>query len=415
MTPYPKMVKVRQKFNRPIINNVMEEVYRKFNQEKIQQSIHPGANVAIAVGSRGIANLKDVVIAIVNKVKERGGVPFLVPAMGSHGGATAKGQEDILRDFGFGPDEIGAPIHSSMEVVQIGTVEENIPVYFDRLASEADAIIVINRVKPHTNFKSDIESGIFKMMTVGLGKQKGASVIHSHGIYGLKHLIPTMGELILEKMPIAFGLALVENAYDETAIIEAIVPDELMETEKRLLIQAKAMMPSLPSDKIDILLVEEMGKNISGTGMDPNIIGRIYVLGQEEPEHPNIKYISVLDLTLESHGNATGIGYADLTTQRLVDKMDLNAMYTNLITAVFPNLAKIPITLQTEQEVVDVAIKFMEPVSVENISIVRIRNTLALHEIEVSEVLWDVIKNNSNFEKISNPTEMMFNNQRELQ
>eukprot|EP00130_Batrachochytrium_dendrobatidis_P008625 XP_006683500.1 hypothetical protein BATDEDRAFT_93261 [Batrachochytrium dendrobatidis JAM81] len=401
------MVKIRQKFEAPRIDNIVDYLNDKLNQEKALQSIQPGQRVAIAVGSRGIDNIKEVVTTVVKKVQERKAVPFLIPAMGSHGGATAEGQEQILLDYELGQEHTGAPIHSSMECVQIGTVSDNIPVYFDLLASEADAIIVINRVKPHTNFKSDIESGILKMMTVGLGKQKGASVIHSHGIFGLKNLIPEMGKLVLEKMPIAFGVALVENAYDETAIIEILEPENLIEKEKNLLRKAKQLMPSLPVDDIDILLVEEMGKNISGTGMDPNIIGRIYVRGQEEPIRPDIKYIGVLDLTAESHGNACGIGYADLTTQALVDKINLDDTYMNLITAVFPNLAKIPITLPSEQELVNVALGFMEPLPIDEIRIVKVKNTLLLQEVEVSEAIWEEIKNDSRFELV-NPSNTMY-------
>ncbi|MEH7238838.1 lactate racemase domain-containing protein [Bacillus sp. JJ1562] len=415
MNSYPKMVKIRQTFNNNKIENIVDEITRELSQEHIKAKIHPGAKIAIAVGSRGIANLKDVVKTVVNHIKELGGEPFLVPAMGSHGGATSEGQKKILLDYGLSPENIGAPIYSSMEVVQIGTVGDHIPVYFDRNASEADAIIVINRVKPHTNFKSDIESGVIKMLTVGLGKQKGAEVIHSHGIYGLKNLIPEMGKLIIEKMPIAFGLALVENAYDELTIIKTIPAEDLIEVEKKLLVKAKSLMPSLPSNEIDILLVDEMGKNISGTGMDPNIIGRIYVRGQEEPKHPDIKYIGVFDLTPESHGNAIGIGYADLTTQQLVDNIDLNYTYMNTITSVFPTLAKIPITLQTERELVDVAIQFLQTVQMDDLLIVRIRNTLSLDELEVSEALWEKIKDNQNFEQIGPPYEMKFNNQGELQ
>jgi Lactate racemase N-terminal domain len=415
MNTYPKLVKIRQKFNNDKIENIADEITRELNLEHIKKTIQPGAKIAIAVGSRGIANLKEVVKNVVRIVREQGGEPFLVPAMGSHGGATSEGQKQILLDYGLSPDEIGAPIHSSMEVVQIGTVGDNIPVYFDQIASEADAIIVINRIKPHTNFKSDIESGIIKMLTVGLGKQKGASVIHSHGIYGLKNLIPEMGKLVIEKMPIAFGLALVENAYDELTLIKAIPAEDLIEVEKELLIKAKSLMPSLPLNEIDILLVDEMGKNISGTGMDPNIIGRIYVRGQEEPKHPDIKYIGVFDLTPESHGNAIGIGYADLTTQQLVDKIDLDYTYMNTITSVFPALAKIPITLQTERELVDVSIQFLQTVQMDDLLIVRIHNTLSLDELEVSEALWERIKDNPRFELIGTPSEMKFNHQGELQ
>ncbi|WP_179151841.1 lactate racemase domain-containing protein [Oceanobacillus senegalensis] len=408
MDRYPKMVKIRQHFDNRKIDDVKAELSSQLSQDHIRHRLHQGDKVAIAVGSRGIDNLVDVVTTVIKHVKERGAFPFLVPAMGSHGGATDKGQEQILRDYGLIPEVIGAPIYSSMEVTQLGTVEKDIPVYFDKSASEADAIIVVNRVKPHTNFKSDIESGILKMMTVGLGKQKGASTIHSHGIYGLKTLIPKMAEVILEKMPISYSIALVENAYDRTAICQVIEPENLIETEKDLLVKAKQLMPSLPTDDLDILLVEEMGKNISGTGMDPNIIGRIYVRGQEEPKKPDINYIGVFDLTMESHGNACGIGYADLTTKRLVDKINYHDTYMNLITAVFPHLAKIPITLSSDKEVVDVALQFMKPKKASDVTIVRVKNTLDLHDIEVSESLWKKIKDISHFEQLRPARDLEF-------
>jgi hypothetical protein len=406
MKTYPKMIKVKQTFHAPHVENVIAETSDQLRL--VLKRIQPGDKVAIAVGSRGIDNLTTVVSTIVQQIKCVGGFPFIVPAMGSHGGATDQGQEEVLASYGITLDNVGAPIRSSMDVIQLGTVDDGVPVYFDRMASEADAIVVVNRVKPHTNFKSDIESGLVKMMSVGLGKHKGASVIHSHGVSGLKNLIPKMGKLILEKMPIAFGVALVENAYDQTARIVAVEPEKWIETEQELLVEAKGLMASLPSDNIDVLLVEEMGKNISGTGMDTNIIGRMYVRGQEEPVSPNISYIGVLDLTTESHGNAIGIGYADLTTRRLVDKLDSHYTYTNVITAVFPQLAKIPITLGTDRELVEVSLQFMASKNPENVRLVRIRNTLDLGEIEVSEAIWQELKENPQFEALSELREIVF-------
>ncbi|MBT2689381.1 DUF2088 domain-containing protein [Bacillus sp. ISL-47] len=410
MKEYPNLIKIRQKFYAPKIENAEAETAKELNRKEISERIRPGANVAIAVGSRGIANLQTVVRTIVTKVKEAGANPFIIPAMGSHGGATDKGQEEVLHSYGITPEKVGAPICSSMEVVEIGRTRDSIPVYIDKFASEADAVIVVNRIKPHTNFKSEIESGICKMLTIGLGKHIGASHIHSFGIYGLKNLIPEMSQVLIEKMPISFGIAIIENAYDETAYIQAIEAEKLLETEKKLLLTAKELMASLPSDNIDILIVDEMGKNISGTGMDTNIIGRIYVRGQEEPDSPDIRFIGVLDLTEETNGNAIGIGYADLTTRRLTGKINFDYTYTNVITAAFPQLAKVPITLKNDRELMDVALKFVEPKKADEIRMVRIKNTLELAEIEVSEALWNELKKNDRFELlVPGPYPMVFN------
>lgn len=408
MSEFPKMICVRQKFPAPKLEEVTATTAAQLDNLGVTERIAPGSTVAVAVGSRGIANLSAIVGTVVGKIKSKGAYPCIVPAMGSHGGATAKGQEEVLASYGITSEGVGAPVHSSMEVVQLGTVDDGVPVYFDKLASEADSIILVNRVKPHTNFQSDLESGLTKMATVGLGKHAGATIIHSHGIYGLKHLIPQMTELVLESKPNIFGVAIVENAYEQTARVVAVQPETLVGTEKRLLLEAKELMASLPSDSIDVLLIEEMGKNISGTGTDTNIIGRIYVRGQEEPETPDINYIGVLDITSESHGNAIGIGYADLTTRRLVENIDFYATYTNATTAVFPALAKIPITLETDRELAEVAMSFMEPKPPDEVRLVRIRNTLDLELVEVSEALWKELANKSEFQALSELRELTF-------
>jgi hypothetical protein len=408
MNAYPAMVKVKQDFRAPKVANVASETAAQLSRKQIVGRISPGSKVAIAVGSRGIADLATIVGVITREVKLAGGDPMIVPAMGSHGGATARGQEEILANYGITPENVGAPVRSSMDVVKVGEVEGGIPVYFDRIASESDHIVVVNRVKPHTNFKSDLESGLMKMLTIGLGKHEGAKTIHSHGVAGLKNLIPQTGQFLLETMPVVFGVAIVENAYEQTARVAAIPAEELVETEKRLLVEAKHLMASLPSGNIDVLLIEEMGKNISGTGMDPNIIGRIYVRGEEEPQWPDIAYIGVLDLTTESHGNAIGLGYADLTTRRLVDKVDYPATYTNSITAVFPSLAKVPITLDTDQQLVEVALKFMEPKRPEEVRLVQIRSTLNLETVEVSEALWRELEGNPRYNPLTEPRQMVF-------
>ena len=330
-------------------------------------------------------------------LKENSAKPFLIPAMGSHGGGTSEGQLEILTSLKITENSIGAPILSSMEVVEIGKSSFGFPVLVDKHAAEADGIIVVNRVKPHTEFEGPIESGLIKMMAIGMGKHKGCLQVHKQTVnYGYREVIPEIGRVILEKLPILLGVALVENVYDETAVIKAIPPSQFLIEEERLLINAKRLMARLPFDKIDILIVDEMGKNISGTGLDTNVIGRIMFIGEKEPESPKITRIVVLDLTEESHGNAIGIGLADFTTQGLVDKIDPIATFTNAIAAVTPEKGRIPITLKTHREAVETAFATIREVDSEKARVIHIKNTQKIAELDVSEALLEEIKGKEN-------------------
>lgn len=408
----PKMVRIRQKFARPICADVTSEV-----KKEVAQFLHKlpsGARVAIAVGSRGISNIREVAAAVVQEMKRGGAKPFIVPAMGSHGGATAEGQEKVLQVYGINEHSVGAPIVSSMEVIKIGSLNNNIPVYFDKNASQADAIIPINRIKPHTDFHDEIESGIAKIMVIGLGKHKGALSIHKDGASGLRQIIPAAARLITEKMPIFFGVAMVENAYHETALIEAIGRDELEEKEKKLLLKAKELMPHLPSDKIDVLIVEEMGKDISGAGMDTNIIGRMMILGEKEPSSPQIKRIVVLDLSQETHGNAAGLGLADFITKKLFKKMNYEDSLVNILTARFIIRGKIPITLNNDRQAIEIALDTCWGVQSERARVVRIKNTLRLAEVYISEALTEELTGRDDIEVIGKLEEMKFDKEGNL-
>ena len=290
--------------------------------------------VAITAGSRGIANMPLILRACGDAIREVGGDPFIVPAMGSHGGATADGQRDLLASYGIIRENVGMPVVSSMDVQQIGAVDD-MPVYTSTTALEADHVLLINRVKPHTDFRGSIESGLAKICAIGLGKQQGAQTIHSYGTRGLRDLMPRAARVVVEKTgKVIGGLAILENAYDRTARVEFVEPDGIgAEAEIALQASAKDLMCSLPFDKLDVLIVDEMGKNISGTGMDTNILGRMFVPGVAEPDRPRITAVVVLDLTYESHGNAIGVGLADVTTERLASSIDWQATYMNSYTA----------------------------------------------------------------------------------
>ncbi len=389
----PKFVKVHQRFPVTQVENVEKEVADQF--ASVNPEIKPGAQIGITAGSRGICNMSRVIAQLVKEVKDRGGVPFIIPAMGSHGGATAEGQKEVLAGYGITEETMGAPIRATMEVVEIGSLEGGQSVYMDKYAMEADGLIVVNRIKPHTDFHGLIESGLMKVMAIGLGKKIGAESIHAYGVYGLKNHIPQVARVMLEKSAVIMGLGLVENAYDKTAKIIGIAPEKIEETEKQVVVDAKELMPKLPFDRLDLLVVNEIGKNISGTGMDTNIIGRLQIRGEKEPESPFIYRIVALDLTEESHGNATGIGLADAISQKLSDKVDKSITDPNIITSGFLSRGAIPVTLPSDEETIKVAIQSCaNPVPPEQLQMVIIKNTLELAEIYVSEGLLEQVRKN---------------------
>ena len=413
---YPKMYRIRQIFDVPKTDNIEETLSQELNSLQISSLIKEGAHIAITAGSRGIANIDRILKHLVHILKENSAKPFLIPAMGSHGGGTAEGQLEVLKTLNITESSIGAPIVSSMEVVEIGRSSFGFPVLVDKHAAEADGIIVVNRVKPHTEFEGPIESGLMKMMAIGMGKHKGCLQVHKQTVnYGYKEVIPEIGRVILEKLPILFGVALVENVYDETAVIKAIPPSQFLIEEERLLVKAKRLMARLPFDKIDILIVDEMGKNISGTGLDTNVIGRIMFIGEKEPESPKITRIVVLDLTEESHGNAIGIGLADYTAQRLVAKIDLVATSTNAIAAVTPEKGRIPIALKTDRESVETAFTTIREVDPEKARVVHIKNTLEIAEFDVSEALLEEVKGKENLKLKKELGTISFDSQENLQ
>jgi len=348
--------------------------------------------VAITAGSRGVANMPAILRACGDAIREAGGDPFIVPAMGSHGGATAEGQRDLLASYGITRETVGMPVVSSMDVQQIGAVDE-VPVYTSTTALEADHVLLVNRVKPHTDFRGKIESGLAKICAIGLGKQLGAQTIHSYGTRGLAELMPRAARCVVEKTgKIIGGLAILENAYDKTARVEFVEPEGIgAEGEEALQARAKDLMCSLPFEALDVLIVDEMGKNISGTGMDTNILGRMFVPGVLEPDHPRITAIVVLNLTEESHGNAIGIGLADVTTERLASRIDWQATYMNSYTSGISGLlrSRLPCVLPNDRAAIATAIRMCGQPDLGKLRLARIENTLLAAQVEFSQILRD--------------------------
>ncbi|MBU7319871.1 lactate racemase domain-containing protein [Paenibacillus oleatilyticus] len=410
--PIPQMVRIRQKFDGTRLDRPTEDLERELAKPGAIDRIKPGQQVAVAVGSRGVANIAAFTRTTIDAIKRAGAHPFIVPCMGSHGGATAEGQKEVLHHLGVTEEAMGAPIRSTMEVVQIDQLPNGLPVYVDKYAYEADAIVVINRVKPHTAFRGKIESGIMKMISIGLGKQKGAEACHQLGFKYMAENVPAMARIMLDKLPILFGVALVENAYDETCIVEVLPAAQVEEREMVLLEIAKARLPKILFDQIDVLVIDYIGKNISGDGMDPNITGRYptpYAHGG-----PDVSKMVVLDTTPETKGNANGVGTADFTTQRLVDKMDLAATYANGLTSTVCAPTKIATTLENDLYAIKAAVKTCNILDYTQCRLVRIRDTLHLGEIEISVNLLEEAKLHPDIEILTDPYDLSFNSEGNL-
>jgi len=403
------MVRVRQRFADEHIDDVAAVIRSQMAEVGLAARLRPGARVAITAGSRGIFQIDRITRAVVDAVREAGGKPFIVPAMGSHGGATAEGQREVLAGYGITESSMDCPILSSMETVVLGMTPGGATVHMDKNAYNADHTIVVGRVKAHTAFRGPIESGLCKMIAVGLGKQRGAEEMHARG---LGENIPAAAALAIEKANILLGVAIVENSYDHTHTIRVVPPERIHDTDRELLVLANSLLPRVPFDALDTLIVDWMGKNISGSGMDYNIIGMWRRIGG--PRIPDYKRIVVLDLTPESHGNGLGVGAADFTTKKLVQKLDLRKMYMNCLTSNAIDAGKIPITLDTDREAIEAAIKSAGVRHGDDARVVRIKSTLHLDELQVSEALLDEVRRNPNLEIIGEPEPMRFDEQGNL-
>jgi hypothetical protein len=406
------MVEVRQKIPSPRLEDFVSAIREELKNVGLSAKVQPGAKIAITAGSRGIAHLPEIMATVVEEVKKVGGEPFLITAMGSHGGATPEGQIAVLRSLGVTPERVGAPIRATMEVDAIGRLDNGTPVYVDRNALTADGIIVVGRVKPHTDFKDTIESGLMKMMVIGLGKQRGAEMIHRFKSEGFHRLLPQAARLIMKQAPITVGLAIVENAWHQIAVIKAVTPENMESEEMNLLAKAKSLLGRIPFKEIDVLIVEEIGKEISGTGMDTNVTGKFWLPGEHDPLAPDIKRIVVLDLTEATHGNAIGIGLADITTQKVVSKIDYQAMFVNVLTSGNAITGKTPVFLPNDRDAITMALHVCGAITPHTAKIVRIKNTQNLEQMWISESLYQAVKANPELQKTlelhGEPREMQF-------
>ena len=409
--PYPKMLRIRQQFERPRVNDVSLAVRNALEPLDLGRTIRPGQSVALTAGSRGIANIPVVLRGVAGFLKDLGARPFLVPAMGSHGGGTAEGQRKILESYGITEEFVGAPIRASMEVVSLGTTGEGFPVVLDRHASEADHIGVVARIKPHTGYHGTIESGLLKMMMIGLGKHAGALAYHRILLeYPFDQVVRAVSRTIRARAPIAFGLGLVENAYDETAHLEAVRPEDSERREEQMLILAKGWLARLPFRQADLLVVDEIGKDISGSGMDTNVVGRkrAFRMALAPEDQPVMRQIFVRGLSERTHGNAAGIGNADFTTTRLIRAMNYRATVINCLTAGYPEGANLPVHFETDREVLDAALAIIGTRQAQDARIQRIRNTLCLEEMEISEPCLDEQGKVNSFAAIGSASALAF-------
>lgn len=407
---FPRMIRIRQKFDAHRLFDIPGEVQKQLASLQLASKIQAGQSVAITAGSRGIAHIDQIIKAAVDHVKSLGGVPFIVPAMGSHGGGTAAGQTQILEHYGITPEKMGCELRASMETVIVDRTPQGIPVHFDKYASQADHVLIVGRIKPHTGFVGDVESGLHKMMLIGLGKHEGAKIYHrAIADYSFMEIVTAVGASVIKKCRIAGGIGIVENAYDETALIEAVPPEQFLPRETALLKLAIQWLPRLPFPFCDLLIIDRIGKNISGTGMDTNVIGRKYNdHAATDRDYVRCKRIFVRGLTEETHGNATGIGLAEFTNQRTADAVDRKITAINCITGLHPTAAMIPIAFETDRDAITNALHTCGLVEPPHAKVIQIPNTLHLAEVMVSEAYLPEIVERADLEQISEPLEMDF-------
>jgi len=406
--------RVSQVFENKKIDNISEKIFQELKRIKFNEKIKPGMQIGITVGSRGIDNLELIIKTVIQRVKECGGSPCIIAAMGSHGGAAVEGQLSILASYGITEEKMGVPVRVTDEVIELGKLKNGLPVFCNKIAYSVDGIIVINRIKVHTAFKSDIESGLCKMLAVGLGGHKGASLVHSLGVKGLSDYMVKFAEVIIQKAPILCGIGILENGYDKTYKIVLANPEDFKEVDRKLLKESKKILPRLPVSNIDLLAIEEIGKNISGTGMDTNVVGGISGFPKGSFYPPKIKETLLLDLTPESHGNAHGVGLATAITQRLYDKIDFKATYINSITSGFLYKSRIPMIFTTEEEAFKNCLSVLGNLPGTKPRIIIIKNTLKLNKMFVSEPVWEEIKDRKNISPLGNWEELKFDNEGKL-
>lgn len=403
---FPEMAEVRQDFEGEGLKDCRGALIHELERSGLKRAVKPGMRIAVTAGSRGIHNMDLYIKTIGNYLKELGSDPFIVPAMGSHGGATSEGQAALLAEYGITEEKMCMPVKSSMEAVQVGSLDDGMPVYLSREAYSADGIVLINRVKPHTQFRGKYESGLMKILSIGLGKQVGAETYHACGLDELPRIIEETGRYLLEKCNVVLGVAVLENAFEETSLIKALDKKEIPEQEPLLLEKAKASMARIKFHDLDVLIVDKVGKNYSGAGMDTNITGRF--INEKLKIIPISKRLVSLDLSEETNGNGIGIGIGDVTTKRIVDKLDRTAMYMNCITAGVSEPSRIPMYFDNDREAIAAAIKLIGEKGTDDLRIVRISNTLELERIQISKSMLGEAEALEGVTVLSAPRAMVF-------
>ena len=406
ITP-PRMIRIRQTFPLRTVGNIDQAVQQQLRQDKITSLVKPGMRIAVGVGSRGMASIKEIARKVVRELQQQGAIPFIIPAMGSHGGATDEGQREVLASLGVTESYCGCPIHSSMETVEVGRLADGMPVLIDKHAAQADGIVVINRIKAHSGFVGANESGLVKMLTIGLGKQQGADACHARGWPEMARLVVEMARVKLAKCPILFGVATYENAEDQVAEIITLTASEMIEEEQKILVKAKQARPRILLNPLDVLIVDQLGKEFSGSGMDPYITGRAAtpcLTGMPA----KVASLAVLDVSDYSHGNCSGMGIADITTRRLFDKIDFTHTYANTLTSRAPNSSKIPLVMANDRLAIKAAIQVCSVPEMDRLRIVRIPNTGHLGEIQISEALLKEAQQHPNIKILGNSFTMNF-------
>lgn len=404
--PIPRMCRVRQKFVRDGIEDVAAVLREKLRDERLKGRIRPGMRVVMTGSSRQIANMPLILKELAAFVREQGGEPYIIPAMGSHGGATDEGQKALLEGYGISEEYCGCPIVSSMETVRVGELPDGDEVRMDKFAHEADAVIVVGRIKAHTAFRGPYESGLVKMMAIGMGKRAGADSLHRAGFGVMGERLPQYAKVVFDNCHVIFGVAPIENEFDQTCRIEVIPAEDIFEREPELLRYAKSRLPRIMLPETDVLLVREIGKNFSGSGMDPNVTGTFgtpYASGGIRKQR-----VVVLDLSEQTHGNFIGLGMADTTTKRAFEKLDTNAAYFNMLTSTVLCVGKIPMVLEDDRLAIQAALKTLTQVDREHIRMVYLKNTLSLETIMVSEALLDQVRGRDDMEILEQPHPLSF-------
>ena len=410
--PIPGMCRVRQRFDRDGISDVAAVLREKLNDEKLKARIRPGMRVVLTGSSRQIANMPLILKKLAAFVRAQGGEPCIIPAMGSHGGATAEGQKALLEGYGITEDYCGCPILSSMETVRVGQLPDGDEVRMDRFAHEADAVSVVGRIKAHTAFRGTYESGLVKMMAIGMGKRAGADSLHRAGFGKMGERLPLYAKVVFDNCNVIFGVAPIENEFDQTCRIEVIPAEEIFDQEPELLRYAKSRLPRILLPETDVLIVGEIGKNFSGSGMDPNVTGTFgtpYATGGIQKQR-----VVVLDLSEQTHGNFIGLGMADTTTKRAFEKLDTNAAYFNMLTSTVLCVGKIPMVLEDDKLAIQAALKTLTQVDRDHIRMVYLKNTLSLETIMVSEALLEQVRGRDDMEILEQPHPLSFDSEGRL-